>query len=67
MFSRDRFSFSLIPTNGCDARSTIFFMSIKQNTLEVQRFNNALRRVLSLSKADLNQTLAVCKVLNCLL
>jgi hypothetical protein len=58
MFSLDRFSFAAIPANGCDAGSTILFMSVKQNMPEMQRFDNALRGVLSVSKADLNQMLA---------
>lgn len=32
-------------------------MSAKQNTPEMQRFNDALRSVLQVSKADLNQML----------
>jgi len=33
-------------------------MSAKQNTPEMQRFNNALRNVLQVSKSDLNKMLA---------
>lgn len=64
MFSLDRFSFAAIPAKGCKAGSTILPMMAKHNTPEMQRFNNALRGVLTVSKSELNQMLAEEKLAN---